>query len=306
MKMKYKLKTIEYILLANANLNRFEVYLELNQDLIKCFKKNTLMNELYYNAKLNNLAIDKSEIYKNMILKRRDNRFSFYNDLITEAQLGTEINKPLNEEFISDILFNSRKLTFDKQSMSKILKYSEAPLLDYLVNTAVIFGSVQKEKPFTISNREIANVINNILLKKNHKSDFNFFMSEIVYHNRTNFDSRLFQFHQAENNDFIDLFILMFAKQMEKNIVRIKKTIQLYTDNNLRIARLPIKSSQILEIHQFLLSNPIFTINDYNEQLNIAYNTGKAQLNFLVESEILVKSKISKQNGFEYRELLTI
>lgn len=249
------------------------------------FYTHILCNELYYLKKIQDNSVQKRDIYEAIIT----------NSDIHELDILTLCFKksgmyPFNDLFIKQIQ-NDNNYEFKINNIDKF----DQPILDYLVNAAILFQTVYLNYELPQDKLVYAEAITNSYLHQKLGTKFNCFVAEAIFSNYT-------QFVQAviDTDTFISFYLQLVFAQNRKNLDRIDATLDLIKDNEYKIATYGPK------VVDYLYNNSMFSITDFTKSVDISYNTAKKYLKNLVDEKILRSVKVGKHNAFIYEKLYAI
>lgn len=250
------------------------------------FYTQILCNELYYLRKLNNNNFQKRELYEELI----------FNEDIRELDILTNsFNKikavEFNDVFINEIQNDNRYL-FKFENMQL---YNKRPILDYLINAALIFQDVYINYQLPQDKLIYAEAITNAFLYRKLNMRFNNFVAEAIFSNYAYFKSMI-----TNHDEFITFYLQLMFVQNQKNLDRIHQTLKLIEKNRFVLA------TYGPAISKYLYFNCMFSISDFTKNVDISYNTAKKYLSTLVKDGILKSIKVGKHNAFIYEDLYKI
>ncbi|NMA17823.1 MAG: Fic family protein [Clostridiaceae bacterium] len=195
-------------------------------------------------------------------------------------------------------------------AMSDLEKYmNDDNGLDHLIRAALIHYQFETIHPFLDGNGRIGRLLITLyLIDKKVLSTPALYISYYLKKNRVEYYDRLNEVRNKGNYEqWILFFLLAITESAEDAINTIDDLSVLHDKNVAIIENMERVSKTVMQVFNYLESNPMINIGKTAKTLGISFNTVSSAVNRLMDENILVQIDNSRRNRiFAYEDYLNI
>ena len=193
--------------------------------------------------------------------------------------------------------------------MANLVDYINHPGDNFrpLVRTAIIHAQFETIHPFMDGNGRVGRMLIPMYLFFQKQIELPcFFISEALEHDKIRYYNLLNNIrYKGEWNEWIKFFLTTVTKQCDKYIGIITDINALY-EKHLGIARDLARSSNIVDVMNYLYQYPVTTAKQIAEKSKLPVTSVNRYLGLLVDKKILYTDNKSRNRTYFYSDLLEI
>lgn len=344
---KYELSNELIKMLCDAReiYGEYKGYLKSMEFDYKYLLENFMINDIYYSFKIDNMKIDKGDMfYMPYSVKNNDsivfnnlkkilfygiaktNKTKFDIDLINKMHkilyLGCKKNNLIKgsghfrkkQTYLlkpgiagSSISFVPPIYSEVNALMKNLFEYSNNAEDEYFITLALTHFQFERIHPYATGNGKLGRILIPILFSNYKNEPPILFLSQSIDNLKNTYFTQLSTVSDKEVELFIKLFLQCVIDECTSNIKKIKKLNKVYLSDNESFKK-EIGGSTIFKIYPLIIKKIVFTTNEIVEESKLHINSVNKVLNKLVEAGYLIKEKKNGTNRvtFKYKNMYDV